>query len=385
MNHEPRPADHLNRRELLARTAQISTGACLACVFGSSSSQVLAADPTSSVRLVDYTERIEGSQVQCRVCPRHCILDDGDVSYCRSHKNVRGQMTTLAYSNPCVLSADPIEKLPMNHFRPGTETLSIATGGCNLRCLYCQNWEQSQVGPNQIKTFELTPKQAIAEAKKKKIDTIVFTYTEPVSYLEYAIDIAQLARKAKMKVVVGTAAYIEPKPLMDFAKFVDAFTVTLKGFDDDFYVKMTGAHLDPVLSAIRTIRHETECWLEIVNLIVPTYNDQPEKIRAMCRWLKKNGCESVPVHFSRFVPMYRLKDLPNTPVQTLESACRIADEEGLQYAYTANIAPHDGANTVCPHCHHTVIERFAFKIKTNSLDQNGQCPHCQNKLPGVWK
>lgn len=278
---------------------------------------------------------------------------------------------------------DPIEKVPLNHFRPGSKTLSIALGGCNLRCLYCQNWQQSQKSPDELKTFDLLPEDVIAAAKRKKLDTIAFTYTEPMTYIEYATDTAKLAKEAGLKVVLATAAYVEPKPLLSLARYVNAMTIGLKGFDDAFYEHALGVHLEPVLEAIKTIKKRTRCWLELVNLIVPTYNDDPEKITKMVRWIRKNLGGNVPLHIARFVPMYRLTNLPRTPVQTLEAAHAAARKAGLRYVYTSNIAPHEGNNTFCANCGKPVIERLGFKILDDRL-RKGVCPKCRKKLPGVW-
>ncbi len=363
---------------------RLAGGACLACGLGGRIGRVLAAGPSAKLtREVDFYESLPNDRIQCFVCPLDCVLDDGETCFCRTRTNVGGRLFSRAYSNPCILRVDPIEKVPLNHFRPGTKALSIGVGGCNVRCLYCQNWQHSQKVPDQLKTFDLTPEQAVAAAKKKGLDTIAFTYTEPVAFLEYAKDIAKLAKKARLKVVAATAAFVRTKPLLDFAKYVDAFAIALKGFDEDFYYRSLGIHLEPVLDAIKTVKKRSRCWVELVNLVVPTYNDDPETIRKMVRWIRKHVGGNVPLHFARFVPMYRLTNLPRTPVQTLEAACTAARDAGLRYVYTSNIAPHEGNNTVCASCHKPVIHRLGFKILKNKLTK-GVCHNCRKKLPGVW-
>jgi len=334
-------------------------------------------------REIDFYDRLPEQKIQCFVCPLHCVLKDGETCFCRTRTNVGGRLLTRAYNNPCILDVDPIEKLPLNHFRPGTQTLTIGVGGCNLRCIYCQNWEQSQKMPDELKTVPLTPDQAVAYARRKKLDTIAFSYTEPVAFLEYARDVAMAAKKARMKVVVATAAFVETDALLDFAKYVDAFVVSLKGFSEDFYHRVCGVKLAPVLTAIETIRRRTGCWLELLNLVVPSYNDELPAIEEMVGWVHKTLGDDVPLHFARFTPLYKLANLPRTPVQTLEVACEAARQAGLRYVYTSNIAPHEGNNTFCADCHQPVIQRLGFKVLENRLN-HGSCPACRRKLPGVW-
>jgi len=339
--------------------------------------------PRPGGRRVDYFDTLPDKSVVCGVCPRHCAVNDGETGFCRSRTNVGGTYYPRGYARPAVVRVDPIEKIPLSHFRPGTRTMTIAVGGCNLRCLYCQNWQHSQVSPDELKTFDLTPEQAVAAAKEKGVDTIAFNYTDPTASLEYAKDVALAARKAEIRVVAATGGYIEPEPLIDFAQHMDAITVGLKGYTEEFYDKVCGVRLDGVLKAIETIRKKTDCWLELVNLVVPTYNDDLATIRKMAGWVRRTVGASTPLHFSRFVPMYRLTNLPRTPVETLDAACAAARDVGLLYVYTSNIAPHDGNNTYCPKCHAGLIERLGFKVLANRTDR-GRCPKCGLALPGVW-
>ncbi len=377
-------ADPLDRRAFLTTMGRCAGGACVACGLGPWASRALAAGSAPKLtREVDFYERLSGKRIQCFVCPLDCVLDDGETCFCRTRTNVGGRLFTRAHSNPCILRVDPIEKLPLNHYRPGSKTLAIGFGGCNVRCIYCQNWQQSQKKPDELKTFDLSPEAAVAAAQKKKLDTIALTYTEPIAFLEYAKDLAKLAKRAKLKVVVATAAFVHTKPLLDLARYVDAFAISLKGFDEEFYYRALGVHLEPVLDAIKTIKKRTKCWLELVNLVVPTYNDDIEKIGEMARWVRKHVGGNVPVHFARFVPMYKLTNLPRTPVQSLDAACAVARKAGLRYVYTSNIAPHEGNNTYCAHCDRPVIQRLGFKVLDNKLNR-GVCPACRKKVPGVW-
>jgi pyruvate formate lyase activating enzyme len=373
----------LNRRDFLLSAGRCAGTACLACMLDPLAGRAYAGEPPKWVREIDFYNQLPEQKIQCFVCPLHCILKDGETCFCRTRTNVGGKLFTRAYNNPCLLQIDPIEKLPLNHFRPGSKTLTIGVGGCNVRCIYCQNWEQSQKMPDELKTFDLTPADAVAYAQKKKIDTIAFSYTEPVAFLEYAKDVAVAAKKARLRVVVATAAFVEPDPLVKFAKHVDAFVVSLKGFDEDFYRHVCGIKLAPVLRAIDALKKQTACWLELLNLVVPSYNDDLDKIRAMVAWIHEHVGDDVPLHFARFVPMYKLANLPRTPVQTLEAACDAARAAGLRYVYTSNIAPHDANNTFCASCQQPVIQRLGFKILENKLNSGG-CPKCRHKLPGVW-
>jgi pyruvate formate lyase activating enzyme len=378
-------ADSIDRRAFLSTLGRCAGGACLACALGRGLPEARA-DELKSLdckRQIDFYERLPEKRIQCFVCPLNCVLNDGETCFCRTRTNVGGTLYTRAYNNPCILREDPIEKVPLNHYLPGSQTLSIGVGGCNLRCLYCQNYEQSQKMPDELKVFDLTPDAAVAAAKKKNLEIIAFTYTEAVAFLEYAKDVAKAAKKANLKVVVATAAFVQPKPLLDFAKYVDAFAVSLKGFNEEFYYRVCGVHFDPILEAIKAIKKHTKCWLEIVNLVVPTYNDDAGETAKMVRWIRQNVGGNVPVHFARFVPMYQLTNLPRTPVQTLEAACAAAKAAGLRYVYTSNIAPHEGTNTFCADCKKPVIQRLGFKIVQNDL-KKGVCPHCKKKLPGVW-
>jgi pyruvate formate lyase activating enzyme len=379
----PMNAEAFDRRRFLSLAARFTGGTCLACALEGLITPALGKEPVKLTRQIEYYERLADKKVQCFVCPLHCILADGQTCPCRTRTNVDGTLYTRAYNNPCIIRVDPIEKMPLLHFRPGSKTLTIAIGGCNLRCLYCQNWEQSQKMPDELKTFELSAVDAVAEAKKKKLDTIAFNYTETVAFLEYAKDVAEAAKKARLKVVVGTSAFVEPRPLLDFARHVDAFVISLKGFDEEFYHRISGVSLDAVLASIKTIKKETKCWLELINVVVPTYNDNPDTIEAMSKWIRQSLGVNVPLHFARFVPMYKLANLPQTPVQTLEAACDIGRKTGLRFVYTSNISPHPGNSTTCPDCRQPLIHRLGFKVLDNTMNK-GTCPKCHKRLPGIW-
>ncbi|UCD74519.1 MAG: AmmeMemoRadiSam system radical SAM enzyme [Phycisphaerales bacterium] len=381
----------IDRRSFLAALGHCAGGACFACALSrfdysaaaTGDDDIAIATGLDAKRQIDFYTQLPDNHIQCFVCPLDCNLADGETCFCRTRTNVGGKLYTRGYNNPCIIRVDPIEKLPLTHFRPGSETLTLSVGGCNVRCLYCQNWQQSQSKPDELKYFPLTPKQAVAAAKKKNIRTIAFTYTETVAWLEWAHDVAVEAKKAGISVVVATSAYIKTEPLLDFAQYVDGFVVGLKGFTEDFYKRILGIQLAPVLEAIKTVRYKTDSWLELVNLVVPGYNDSSVEVQSMVQWVHEELGDGVPLHFSRFVPMYRLANVPRTPAQTLEKARSGALRAGLKHVYIGNLAPHDGNNTYCPKCGCPVIERLGFKILKDTL-RRGMCPQCKTKLPGVW-
>lgn len=284
---------------------------------------------------------------------------------------------------------DPLGKLPVYHFQPGGLALIVATGGCNLRCIYCLNWQQSQTAPDRLQNVLAAPVADVvkaakgATAEKKDLAAIAFTYTDFVAFYEYARDIARKAKENNLRVVAGSAGYLNPKPLKEMTECVDAFTITLKGFSEVFYRNIVGGMLKPVLDTLVRIK-ESGRWLEVVNLVVPTLNDDPKDLRALCKWVKANLGADTPLHFERFTRAFKLKDLPDTPIQTCELARNIALEEGLKYVYLCNISPHDGNHTYCPKCGQTVVQRRGFTTVTVAIGKDGECSKCGTKLPGVW-
>jgi len=380
------PGCPLSRRQFLNRAARSGVKAAslpLALELLLSGKPASAAGAAPFEREVYYYRKLPDRKIQCFVCPFNCVLKPGETCFCRSRINVDGTLYSRGWGKPCIVSIDPIEKLPFGNCLPGEKVVSLAVGGCNLRCLYCQNWEQSQEIPDKVRpVHDLDPGAAVASTRKKKIRTIAFTYTEPIAFYEYMIDIAAEAGAHGIRTVAGTALFANRRPVRDACRHIDAFAVTLKGFDQAFYRKVCGADLKPVLAALEEIRSEGR-WLELTSLIVPTFNDDMKKIRDMARWIRRNLGADVPWHFSRFVPRYKLANLPRTPIQTLEDARKTALDQGIDYVYTSNIAPHEGNNTYCPRCGRTLIERVGFKIIKNFLEK-GRCP-CGRKIAGIFE
>ena len=274
--------------------------------------------------------------MECTLCPHHCRIAEDKTGICRSRRNQGGVLVSEVYGKPCSLAIDPIEKKPLYHFHPGTTCLSLACTGCNFRCLNCQNHDISQVSPEDVNHYELSPEDVVALCRKHHCPGIAYTYTEPLTYLEYIIDCARLAHEAGLWNILVTAGYVCQEPLADLLPYLDAANVDLKSFSDDIYMKVSGGHLQPVLDTILAMK-QAGVWVEITNLVIPTVNDDLDMIRRMCRWLADNDLAEAPLHFSRFFPRYKMQDTPPTPIATLKAAKRIAEEEGITHVYLGNV------------------------------------------------
>ena len=283
-----------------------------------------------------YYKRLDNGQVECTLCPHHCRIAEGKTGVCRSRKNQGGVLVSEAYGKPCSLAIDPIEKKPLYHFHPGTTCLSLACTGCNFRCLNCQNHDISQVSPEDVNHYELSPEDVVALCLKHHCPGIAYTYTEPLTYLEYIIDCARLAHEAGLWNILVTAGYVCQEPLADLLPYLDAANVDLKSFSDDIYNRVSGGHLQPVLDTILAMK-QAGVWVEITNLVIPDVNDDMDMIRQMCRWLADNDLANAPLHFSRFFPRYQMQDVPPTPIATLKAAKQIAEEEGIKHVYLGNV------------------------------------------------
>ena len=320
--------------------------------------------------------------VRCLICPNECNIREGEAGDCRNRVNRNGKLYTIAYGNPCAVHIDPVEKKPLLHFLPGSTAFSVATAGCNLVCLNCQNWTISQKSPEETANVDLLPEQLVDSCKNSRCASVAYTYSEPVTFYEYTYDSSVLAKKEGIKNILVSAGYINREPLLKLCKVTDAANIDLKSFSDDIYRRLNAGQLQPVLNTLKTIKEEG-VWLEITNLVVPSWTDNLDMIRQMCGWLMENGFEYTPLHFSRFHPMYKLTQLPPTPVNVLKNAQEIAFREGLKFVYIGNVPEIDGENTICPGCHKIVIERRGFRILQDHLT-NGKCSFCGTVIPGVW-
>ena len=320
--------------------------------------------------------------VQCQLCPRRCILSPGQKGFCRGRKNINGKLYSLNYAQPVAVHVDPIEKKPLAHVYPGTKSFSIATAGCNLRCKFCQNWEISQLDPESVKVEPVPPEKIVALAKKTNCKTIAFTYTEPIIFYEYMLDIAKIAKAEGIECVMHSAGYVNEKPLREVAKYLIAANIDLKGFSDKYYASMCQGSLDAVLNSLKILKEEG-VWIEITNLLIPGANDSDEDIAKLCNWVKENLGAQTPIHFARFFPLYKLNNLSPTPLNTLLRAREIAQKEGIKFVYIGNVPQQVGEDTICPKCGNTIIKRVGYNIIKNQL-KDGKCPFCGTKIPGIW-
>lgn len=323
-----------------------------------------------------------GESVKCDLCPHRCMLNNGQRGFCRVRECRNGKLYTLVYELPCSLHADPIEKKPIFHMLPGSKSFSIATVGCNSRCKFCQNWQISQVGPEEAKNVKFTCKQVVQEALDTGCRSIAYTYSEPNVFYEYMIDTARLAKAKGIKNISVTGGMINPRPLRELAKYIDAANIDFKAFDDNYLKTICAQNLKSITETIK-ISKESGIWVELTNLIVPTLNDSLDKIKEMALWIKKNVGAETPLHFSRFWPMYKLKNLPPTPVSTLEKAREAALDAGLEYVYIGNLPGHEGNNTYCPSCKSLVIGRKGYTITSINM-VGSKCKGCGHRIPGIW-
>ncbi|MHB8069981.1 MAG: AmmeMemoRadiSam system radical SAM enzyme [Desulfobaccales bacterium] len=328
-----------------------------------------------------YYETIAKGLIECRLCPRKCEVKEGDRGDCGVRENRGGKYVTLVYGNPCAVHLDPIEKKPLFHVLPGTQSYSLATAGCNLHCKFCQNWEISQARPEKTLNYDLPPDKVVAAARG--CPTIAYTYVEPLIFYEYLLDTARLARKAGLLNVCHSAGYINTAPLQELAAVLDAACIDLKSFDPQFYRDLVGAELAPVLRTLQTLRKQG-VHLEIVNLLIPQFNDQAKTIGDMCAWIRDELGPLTPLHFSRFYPLYKMQNHYPTPVSALEQARNIALKAGLKYVYLGNIPGHQAENTFCHQCGKEIIARRGYHIGEVRM-KDGACGHCGTKIPGIWK
>lgn len=320
--------------------------------------------------------------VRCQICPNECTLKEGELSECHNRRVYNGKLYTIAYGNPCAIHVDPIEKKPLYHFFPESDAFSIATAGCNLACLNCQNWTISQSSPEETQNYDLMPEQVVAQAEKYSCKSIAYTYSEPITWYEYVYDTGKIARERGIQNVLVSAGYIHSEALLNMCSVIDAANIDLKSMDDSIYLKLNAGKLEPVLNTLKMLRDEG-VWLEITNLVVPSWTDDLDMIKTMCAWLSQNGFSQTPLHFSRFHPQYKLQRLAATPVLTLEAAKKIAQEEGIKYAYIGNVPGSNDAHTICPSCGIALVERSGYRINSKKISK-GMCAECNEPIPGHW-
>ncbi|MDG5813715.1 AmmeMemoRadiSam system radical SAM enzyme [Chitinispirillales bacterium ANBcel5] len=329
-----------------------------------------------------FYQNLGDGLVECNICFRNCVIPQGERGYCKNKENKGGTLYNIVHGRPSAVQIDPVEKEPMYHMMPGTQILCIGTAGCNFSCNHCQNWHLSQRSIEDLNYYNLPPEAIVRFALEQGIPTISFTYNDPISVYEYVYDVAKLAKENGLKIIWHSNGAINPEPLRKLLQYTDAVTIDLKGFSQKAYDN-ANAELAPVLEALKII-HQAGVWVEIVNLVIPTVNDDINEIREMCEWIKNNLGPYVPVHFSRFHPSYKMKHLPSTPIKTLEKAHSIAEEVGMHFITVGNVPGHSYNSTYCPGCDEKIIHRVHFSVLENKIKE-GKCGYCGYKIPGIWQ
>ena len=332
-----------------------------------------------------HWRELPDGRVQCDICPRECRLREGQRGMCFVRANRGGRVVLTTYGRSSGYCVDPIEKKPLNHFLPGTPVLSFGTAGCNLACKFCQNWDISKSREMDTLADRASPEEITRAAVRLGCRGVAFTYNDPVVFHEYAIDVARACREKGIKAVAVTAGYVNPEPRAEFYRWMDAANVDLKGFSERFYHGICAGHLEPVLDTLRYIRHETDVWLELTNLLIPGENDSDEEIDRMTRWVVENLGPDVPMHFTAFHPDWKMLDHPPTPASTLTRARRIALENGVRYAYTGNVHDREGGSTYCDRCGKILIGRDWYALSDWNLTAEGTCAACGAACPGVFE
>ena len=331
-----------------------------------------------------YWHTLDDGRIQCDLCPRFCKLREGQRGLCFVRERLQGQIVLTTYGRSSGFCIDPIEKKPLNQFLPGTPVLSFGTAGCNLACKYCQNWDISKSREMSTLADRATPEMLAKAAEEHACRSVAYTYNDPVIFHEYAIDVAKACRERGIKSVAVTAGYVCAEPRAEFYRWMDAANVDLKAFTEAFYYKITGGHLAPVLETLQYIKHETDVWLEITNLVIPGYNDSAKELNEMTQWVVKELGPDVPMHFTAFHPDWKMQDVPPTPAATLVRAREIAMENGVRYAYTGNVHDSEGQSTYCHQCGGKLIGRDWYVISEWNLTDDGHCKSCGAQCAGVF-
>jgi len=338
-------------------------------------------DPASTVP-TKFWHHLDDGRVQCDLCPRYCKMKEGQRGLCFVRGNRNGEVVLTTYGRSSGYCVDPIEKKPLNHFLPGTPILSFGTAGCNLACKFCQNWDISKSRAFDRLMDQATPETIARAAKDLGCSSVAYTYNDPVIFMEYAIDVATACREQGIKSVAVTAGYMCDEPRREFYQYMDAANVDLKAFTEDFYWKITGAHLAPVLDTLKYLKHETPVWFELTTLLIPGHNDSDKELNAMTQWVVENLGPDVPMHFTAFHPDWKMQDVPATSAGLLTRARRIAMQNGVRYAYTGNVHDEAGGSTYCHKCGERLIGRDWYVITDYNLTADGRCTHCGTPCAG---
>jgi len=331
-----------------------------------------------------FWHQADNDRILCNLCPRNCILGEGQRGFCFVRQNIGGQMVLTTYGRSSGFCIDPVEKKPLNHFLPGTSIFSFGTAGCNLGCKFCQNWDISKSREFDRLNDQASPKQIAQAAKRHGCRSVAFTYNDPVIFAEYAMDVADACRELRIHPVAKTAGYITDEARPEFYKHMDAANVDLKAFTEDFYKKLTLSALQPVLDTLVYLKRETKIWFEITNLVIPGENDSDKEFEEMTTWIMNNLGPDVPLHFTAFHPDFRMMDHPATPAQTLTRARSIALAKGLHYVYTGNVHDKKGQSTYCHACGKILIERDWYELGEYHI-HDGKCAYCETLVAGCFE
>lgn len=338
----------------------------------------------SGVPAARWWQPLAGSRVRCDLCPRRCELAPGQAGFCGMRRNEAGQLVSLGYGRPQGLSADPVEKKPLYHFLPGTRTLSFGTEGCNLACSFCQNWHMSRAAPPADAAPQVAPEEVVELALQADCRSIAFTYNEPILFAEYALDVARAARAADLRCLAVTAGFIEPTPRAELFGELAAANIDLKGASEQFYRRWCKAQLQPVLDTIRSVRRDTECWIELTHLVIPGLNDSEAQLQELVDRVLQSVGPDTPLHLSAFHPAHRLTDRPRTDGATLRRARSMARDAGVQHVYLGNVADDEGGMTRCAACDAVLVRRSGYSVTLEGL-HDGRCAACGAAPPGVWR
>ncbi|MFH0831622.1 MAG: AmmeMemoRadiSam system radical SAM enzyme [archaeon] len=328
-----------------------------------------------------YYRKLKNKTVQCQLCPKFCTIKNGERGNCNVRENQEGILRSIVYGKLCSMNPDPIEKKPLYHFMPGQQAMSIATVGCNLHCQQCQNWQISQERPEYYPSITMSPEEIVQKTIDAECSIIAYTYTEPTVFYEYMLDTAKIAREKGIKNVLVSNGFINPEPLNELCRYIDAANIDLKSISEKFYRKICDGSIEPVLDSIKML-HKNKIWLELTNLIIPKLNDSEEEIKELAGYIAKID-KNIPLHLSAFHPTFKMANLQPTPEKTIIRAKDIALRAGLKYVYTGNINDSEANATCCPKCKKQLIIRQGYFVFKNYIEK-GRCRFCNEKIAGIF-